>query len=74
LQEILKKLNEEIIKYNPDDHPDNELDEPTSMDHHPLTQLATQEPESQIPESQRIDSQTLVPKTPHVILFRYTYT
>ena len=63
----MKKLNEEIIKYHPADHPDHVLADPTSADIHPLTQLATQEPESQVPDSQRTDSAlSNVDKTPHV--------
>lgn len=71
MHEIVKKLNDEIVKYNPADHPEHQPEELSTEENRPLTQLATQEPESQVPDSQRTVSQLgNSSNISHVILLR----
>ncbi|XP_059490224.1 condensin complex subunit 1 [Neocloeon triangulifer] len=70
--EILKKMNEELEKYNPADHQESEMNGEVfdEVSNKPLTQLDTQNPESQRPISATSPSTSSIP---HVVLLRYVH-
>ncbi|CAB3368635.1 Hypothetical predicted protein [Cloeon dipterum] len=74
IEEILRKMHEEVRKYNPADYPENKnnsTDAEEEREDVPLTQLATQETDA--PPTQPTDTPPLVESISHVVLLRYVY-